>query len=161
MQDLRPIKTETDYQTALQEIENFFNVTPNTPDGDRLEILATLVDAYEDARYDLPAPDPIEAIHYHLESRGLTRRDLEPYMGSRARISQILNRQRALSLGTIRKLHQGLGISAEVLLQPYRIRKSKARAVLQRTTSSYKRMQSPAPVLREAKAQYRTQRSRK
>ncbi|MBI3538363.1 MAG: helix-turn-helix domain-containing protein [Chloroflexi bacterium] len=161
MQDLRPIKTETDYQTALKEIENLFSATPNTPEGDRLEILATLVDAYEDARYDIPAPDPIEAIHYHLESRGLTRRDLEPYLGSRARVSQILNRQRALSLGTIRQLHQGLGIPAEILLQPYRVRKSKARVVLQRTTSSRKRLQSPSPVLREAKAQYRTQRSRK
>ncbi len=161
MQDLRPIKTETNYQTALKEIENLFNATPNTPEGDRLEILATLVDSYEDARYNIPAPDPIEAIHYHLESRGQTRRDLEPYLGSRARVSQILNRQRALSLGTIRKLHQGLGISAEILLQPYRVGKSKARVILQRTTASNKRIQSPSPVLREAKAQYRTQRSRK
>jgi HTH-type transcriptional regulator/antitoxin HigA len=89
------------------------------PYWDRLEVLATLVEVYEDRHYNIPLPDPVEAILYHLESRGLNRRDLEPFIGSRARVSEILNRRRSLSLDMIRKLSSGLGISAEVLIQPY------------------------------------------
>ena len=117
--DIRPIKTDADYQAALKEIESLFDAGPDTPEGDRLELLTTLVEAYEDKKYNIPWPDPIEAIIYHMESRGLSRRDLEPYLGSRSRVSEILNRKRPLSIEMIRKLHAGLGISADVLIQPY------------------------------------------
>jgi HTH-type transcriptional regulator/antitoxin HigA len=117
--DIRPIKTETDYQAALEEIECLFDAAPDTPEGDRLEVLTTLVEAYEDKHYPIPLPDPIEAIKYYMESRGLSRRDLEPYIGNRGRVSEILNRRRPLSIEMIRQLHVGLGISAEVLIQPY------------------------------------------
>jgi HTH-type transcriptional regulator/antitoxin HigA len=117
--EIKPIKNEDDYQAALREIENLFDAAPDTPEGDRLEVLTTLVEAYEERHYSIPLPDPIEAILYHMESRGLTRRDLEPYVGSRARVSEVLNRKRPLTMEMIRNLHKGLGISAEVLIQPY------------------------------------------
>src|SRR5712692_4670796 len=117
--NIQPVKTEADYEKALLEIEKLFDATPNTPEGDRLEVLATLVEAYEEQHYSIPTPDPIEAIKYHMESRGLCRRDLEPYLGSRARVAEVLNRKRPLSLEMIRRLHTGLGIAAEILIQPY------------------------------------------
>jgi HTH-type transcriptional regulator/antitoxin HigA len=116
---LRPIKTDVDYQQALAEIEALFEAQPNTLEGDRLDVLTTLVEAYEQKHHPVLPPDPIEALLYHLESRGLTRRDLEPYLGSRARVAEVLNRRRALTMGMIRRLHQGLGLPAEVLIQPY------------------------------------------
>jgi HTH-type transcriptional regulator/antitoxin HigA len=119
MIEIKPIRTEVDYETALAEIEQLFEAVPGTPEGDRLEILTTLVEAYEERHYPIPLPDPIEAILYYLESRGLSRRDLEPYLGSRARVSEVLNRKRPLSLEMIRRLHSGLKIPAEVLIQPY------------------------------------------
>ena len=119
--EIRPIKTEKDYKSVLKQIEQLFSAAPGTTEGDRLEVLATLVEAYEDKHYHIPMPDPVEAIVYHLESRGLTRRDLEPFIGSRARVSEILNRRRSLSLKMIRKLSTGLGIPVEVLIQPYDI----------------------------------------
>jgi HTH-type transcriptional regulator/antitoxin HigA len=115
---IQPIKTEQDYETALAEIERLFGSEPGTPEGDRLEVLVTLVKAYEDAHYSIPAPDPVEAILYHMESRGLTRKELEPYLGSRARVAEILNRKRPLTLRMIQRLHAGLGIPAESLIQP-------------------------------------------
>ena len=118
--DIRPIKTEADYQAVLAEIEQLFDAQPDTPEGDRLDVLTTLVEAYEDDHEPIVAPDPIEAIKYYLDSRGLTRRDLEPYIGSRARVSEVLNRKRGLTLEMIRRLHTGLGIPAEVLIKPYR-----------------------------------------
>jgi HTH-type transcriptional regulator/antitoxin HigA len=117
--DIKPIKNEADYQAALKEIELLFDAAPDTPEGDRLEVLTTLVEAYEERHYAIPMPDPIEAILYHMESRGLTRRDLEPYIGSRARVSEVLNRKRPLTMEMIRNLHKGVGIPAEVLIQPY------------------------------------------
>ena len=116
-----PIKTETDYEAALAEVERLFDATPDTPEGDRLDVLATLIEAYEAAHYRIPAPDPIAAIKYHMESRGLARRDLEPYLGSRARVAEVLNRKRPLSLEMIRHLHTGLGIPADILVQPYEL----------------------------------------
>lgn len=118
--DIKPIKTETDYKSALEEIEQLFNAEPGSPEGDRLEILSTLVEAYEDEHYDIPAPDPVEAIYYYMESRGLTRVDLEPYIGSRARVSEILNRRRPLTLAMIQRLNQ-LGIPADILIKPYKL----------------------------------------
>ncbi|MBI5655827.1 MAG: transcriptional regulator [Geobacter sp.] len=117
--EIKPIKNEVDYQEALHEIELLFDAAPDTPEGDRLEVLATLVEAYEEKHYIIPMPDPVEAILYHIESRGLTRRDLEPYIGSRARVSEVLNRKRPLTMEMIRNIHKGLGIPAEVLIQPY------------------------------------------
>ena len=119
--DIRPMRTEADYEAALAEIDRLFDAAPNTPEGDRLDVLVTLVEAYEEQHYSIPAPDPIEAIKYHMESRGLCRRDLEPYLGSRARVAEVLNRKRPLSLEMIRRLHTGLGIAAEILIQPYPI----------------------------------------
>ena len=122
--EIRPIKTEADYQAALEEIERLFDAAPDTPEGDRLEVLVTLVEAYEEKHYTIPLPDPIEAIQYYMESRGLTRRDLESYIGSRGRVSEILNRKRPLSIEMIRRLYAGLGIPAEVLIQPYEYRRT-------------------------------------
>ena len=120
--NIRPIKTETDYQAALKEIEQLTDAKPNTATGNRLEVLVTLVEHYEESRYPIPAPDPIEAIRYYMESRGLTRKDLEPYIGDRARVQAVLARKRPLSIAMIRKLNSGLGISADVLIQPYHAR---------------------------------------
>ena len=117
---IKPIKTEADYQSALKEIEKLFGAEPGTSEGDRLDVLATLVEAYEDEHYVIPAPDPIEAINYFMESRGLKRADLEPYIGSRARVSEVLNRKRPLTLSMIQRLNAGLGIPAEILVKPYR-----------------------------------------
>ncbi|HZO87717.1 MAG TPA: helix-turn-helix domain-containing protein [Chthonomonadaceae bacterium] len=123
---LRPIKTEAEYEQVLKEIEALFEAQPDTPEGDRLEVLTTLVEAYERKHYPVLPPDPIEALLYHLESRGLTRRDLEPYLGSRARVAEVLNRRRALTIEMIRRLHNGLGIPAEVLIQPYTVHRQSA-----------------------------------
>ena len=122
--DIRPIRTEADYQAALAEIERLFGTALNTPEGDRLDVLTTLVEAYEDQRYPIPAPDPVEAIKYYMESRGLSRGDLEPYLGSRARVSEVLSRKRPLSLSMIRRLHTGLGIPADVLIESYAVVKA-------------------------------------
>lgn len=117
--ELRPIRTEADYQAALQEIEQLFDATPNTPEFDRLDILSTLVEAYEKTTTPIDFPDPIEAIQYYMEIRGWSRRDLESCMGSRSCVSELLSRKHSLTLEMIRKLHQQLGIPAEVLIQPY------------------------------------------
>lgn len=119
--NIKPIKSETDYQAVLTEIEQLYNARPGTPEGDKLEVLATLVEAYEDAHYAIPQPDPVEAILYFMESRGLTRKDLEPYIGRRARVAEVINRKRPLSLNMIQKLYIGLGIPAEALIQPYKV----------------------------------------
>jgi HTH-type transcriptional regulator/antitoxin HigA len=118
MMDIHPIKTERDYQAALGLVESLFDAQPNTLAGDQLDILTTLIEAYELQHHPIPFPDPVAALEYHLESRGLTRRDLEPYIGSRARVSEVLNRKRPLTLAMIRRLHTGLGIPADVLIQP-------------------------------------------
>jgi HTH-type transcriptional regulator/antitoxin HigA len=125
--DIKPIKTEADYEAALEEIERLFNAEPGSPEGDRLEILSTLVEAYEDEHYDIPAPDPVDAIFYYMESRGLTRADLEPYIGSRARVSEILNRKRPLTLAMIQRLNQ-LGIPADILIKPYKVATNSSRS---------------------------------
>ena len=119
--EIKPIKTLRDYKAALAEIERLFDAKPGTPDGDRLDVLATLVEAYEQQHYPILPPDPVEAILYFMESRGLSRKDLEPYLGSRAKVSEVLNRKRPLSIEMIRRLHEGLGIPAEVLIQPYEL----------------------------------------
>lgn len=117
--ELRPIKNEADYRAALQEIETLFDAAPNTPECDLLDLLSTLVEAYEKVHHPIEAPDPIEAILYYMDTRGLSRRDLEPCLGSRARVSEVLSRKRSLTLEMIRKLNKELGIPAEILIQPY------------------------------------------
>ena len=117
--NIKPIRTETDYEAALEEIERLWGAAYGSPEGDQLDVLGTLIEAYEERHHPIPPPDPIEAILHHLKSQNLSRRDLEPYLGSRTRVSEILSRKRPLSLDMMRKLQSGLGISAEVLIQPY------------------------------------------
>ncbi len=119
---IRPIKTKADHREALKAIEKLMGARPGTPDGDKLDVLTTLVERYEEQLDAIEPPDPIEALRYHMESRGITRRDLEPFIGSRARVAEVLNRRRALTIDMIRRLHEGLGISAEVLIRPYDLR---------------------------------------
>jgi HTH-type transcriptional regulator/antitoxin HigA len=123
---IRPIKTRADHRAALREIERLMDAKPGTPAGDRLEVLTTLVEHYESQHEPIEPPDPIDALLSYMESRGLRRRDLEPYLGSRARVAEVLNRRRSLTIEMIRKLHAGLGISAEVLIRPYAVRGSAA-----------------------------------
>ncbi len=124
--EIKPIKTKKDYAAALKEVERLFEAKPGTADGDRLEVLTALISIYEEKHHAVPLPNPVDAIQYYMESRGLTRRDLEKYIGSRARVSEVLNRKRAITMEMIRNLHKGLGIPAEVLIQPYRTVKAAA-----------------------------------
>ena len=117
--ELHPIKTETDYQEALRAIESLFDAAPNTQECDRLDILSTLVEAYEKANFPIEIPDPIAAIQYYMDTRGWSHHDLEVCLGSQARVSEVLSRKRSLTLDMIRKLHQELGVPAEILIQPY------------------------------------------
>jgi HTH-type transcriptional regulator / antitoxin HigA len=118
MKNLKPLKSEKDYQAALKEIERVWGARLGTPDGDRLDILATLVDAYETEHCPMDPPDPIAAIKFRMEQQGLSRKDLESVLGTRTRVSEVLNRKRGLSINMIRRLHDKLGISANVLIRP-------------------------------------------
>jgi HTH-type transcriptional regulator/antitoxin HigA len=120
--EVRPIRTKRDYEVALKEVERLWGAKAGTRGGDRLDILATLIDAYEAEHYPMDPPDPIEAIKFRMEQQELTRRDLEEIIGTRTRVSEVLNRKRGLSIAMIRRLHQRLGISAEVLIRPSRRR---------------------------------------
>ncbi len=126
MLELQPIRNEADYRAALDEIERLFDAEPDTPEFDRLDILTTLVEAYEQRHYPIEAPDPIEAILYYLESRGLSWQDLESIVGSQGQIMEVLNRRQELTLEMIRRLHQEFGIAAEVLIQPYPLMQNSA-----------------------------------
>ena len=116
--ELRPIRTKPAYQRALAEVERLWGAKTGTREGDRLEILATLIDVYESEHYPIDPPDPIEAILFRMDQQGLTRKDLEPMIGSRTRVAEVLNRKRPLSIAMIRRLHQGLGIPADILIRP-------------------------------------------
>lgn len=116
--EVKPIRTKRDYEASLKEVERLWGAKAGTRDGDRLDVLATLIDAYETEHYPMDPPDPIEAIKFRMEQQGLTRRDLEEIIGTRTRIAEVLNRKRGLSMGMIRRLHERLGISAEVLIRP-------------------------------------------
>ncbi|MGB5967306.1 MAG: DNA-binding protein [Spirulinaceae cyanobacterium] len=124
--ELRPIKTELDYKNALKEIEQLFDVEPNSAECDRLDILATLVEAYEQKHDPIEAPDAISAILYYLEARGLSERDLVAYIGTKEQVNAILNKQQPLTLDIIRRLNQNLGIPAEILIKPYSLMKTSA-----------------------------------
>lgn len=117
--DIRPIKSKSDYERALSAIEQLWEAKPDTPDTDRLELLSMLVEAFELEHYPIPPSDPIAAVEHCMESRGLTRKDLEPYIGSRARVSEVLAKRRPLTLSMIRRLSVGLRIPTDVLIQPY------------------------------------------
>jgi len=120
MADVKPIRTKRDYESAMAEIEKLWGAKSGTPKGDRLDVLATLVDVYDAEHFPMDAPDPVEAIKFRMEQQGLTRKDLEGIIGSRGRISEVLDRKRGLSIAMIRKLHEELGIPAEVLIGPSR-----------------------------------------
>ena len=115
--EIRPIRTAVDYEAALNEIEKLIDSQPGTPGGDRMDILVTLVEAYELKQFPIPQPDdPVEVLKYYIESRGLSRSDLIPYLGSKERVSEVLNHKRGLSLQMIRRLHVGLGIPTDLLI---------------------------------------------
>jgi HTH-type transcriptional regulator/antitoxin HigA len=120
--EIKPIRTERDYRRVLTEIDGLMDAKANTPAGDRLDVLATLADAWEAKHHAIEAPNAIEAIRFAMEQRGLNRRDLEPYIGSRARVAEVLNHKRSLTLPMIRRLHQGLGIPADVLIREKELR---------------------------------------
>jgi len=115
--NIKPIRSEADYEAALHEIDTLLDAVPGSPADDRLEVLVTLVEAYEAKHFPIPLPeDPVQVVEYYMESRGLSRKDLIPYLGSKERVSEVLNRKRGLSLSMIRRLHNGLGIPAELLI---------------------------------------------
>ena len=118
--DVRPIRTEADYEAALEDVAALWGSATGTPEGDRLDVLATLIDAYEARHYPMDPPDPIEAIKFRMEQQGMTRKDLEDVIGTRTRIAEVLNRKRSLSITMIRRLHDRFGISAEILIRPSR-----------------------------------------
>jgi HTH-type transcriptional regulator/antitoxin HigA len=127
LSEIHPIRSEADYEAALSEVERLWGARSGTPEGDRLDVLATLIDAYESEHYPIDPPDPIEAIKFRMEQQGLTRKDLEGILGSRTRIAEVLNRRRGLSINMIRRLHEQLGISAEVLIRAPRTEKAARR----------------------------------
>ncbi len=120
MNEIKPIRSEPDYEAAVAEVERLWGARAGTREGDRLDVLATLIDAYEAEHYLIDPPDPIEAIKFRMEQQGLSRKDLEGILGSRTRIAEVLNRRRGLSINMIRRLHDELGISADVLIRPCR-----------------------------------------
>jgi len=116
MMNIYPIKTETDYKNALSRIEGLMDADPNTEAGAELDVLATLIDAYETKHFPIDVPDPVAAILFRMEQMGISRKDLEPLLGGRNRVSEVLSRKRGLSITQIRKLHDGLHIPFENLL---------------------------------------------
>lgn len=118
MMDIKPIKTEGDYNKALKEIDSLMIAEPNTPEGEKLDVLVTLVEAYEAKHYPLDLPDPVEAIKFEMEQKRLTVKDLEPMIGKSNRVYEVLNHKRSLTLKMIWKLNQELGIPAESLIKP-------------------------------------------
>lgn len=124
MTELKPIRTQADYKRALTDLKKLWGAKSGTTAGDRLEILATLIDVYEAKHYPIDPPDPIEAIKFRMEQQGLTRKDLEPIIGTRTRVAEVLNRKRNLSIAMIRRLHDELGLSADTLIRPSRGKKA-------------------------------------
>jgi len=125
---LKPIKTKADYEAALREIERLWSTAEGTPEGDRLEVLTTLVVAYEEAHFPMDLPDPIEAIKFRLEQQGDDQRSLIGIIGNRTRVYEILRRDRPLSLAMIRRLNKHLHIPAEILIRPVQMRRKKKAA---------------------------------
>jgi len=117
--DIKPIRTKADHKRALKEIESLMMAKPGTPQGDRLDVLVTLLEAYEKKHYPIDLPDPVEAIKFRMDQSGLTVKDLEPMIGKANRVYEILNHTRPLTLAMIRRLHSGLGIPVESLIKEY------------------------------------------
>jgi HTH-type transcriptional regulator / antitoxin HigA len=117
LMDIAPIKTRRDYNRTLKEIEGLMDAKRNTPQGDRLDVLVTLVEAWEAKHFPLDLPDAVEAIKYYMDQRGLAPRDLVPLIGSRNRVYEVLSRKRPLTLAMVRRLHEKLGIPAESLIK--------------------------------------------
>jgi HTH-type transcriptional regulator / antitoxin HigA len=122
--EVAPIKTDEDFRKALAEIESLWDAEPDTDAGDRLDILLMLVEAYEKRHHPMPPADPLAAIEFMMEQRGMTRADLEPIIGPSGRVSEVLNRRRPLSLSMIRRLSLELQIPAEILIQPYPLQRA-------------------------------------
>ena len=117
--EIKPIRTDADHAAALAAIESLWQAAPGPPEHDRLEILAMLVDDDESRRWPIQPADPVDLIRYVMEQRGLTRKDLEAALGSRARVSEILNRRRPLTMKMAWRLHEAFGIPADALIRPY------------------------------------------
>jgi HTH-type transcriptional regulator/antitoxin HigA len=115
--EIKPVKSKADYKAALMETETLMTAAPNTPEGERLDMLVTLIEAYERKHYPLDFPDPVEAIKFVMESRGLSAKDLRPMIGRLNRVYEVLNRKRPLTLKMVWRLHKGLGIPAESLIK--------------------------------------------
>jgi HTH-type transcriptional regulator / antitoxin HigA len=122
--NIRPIRTKTDYRRALKEVERLWEAEPGTAEGDVVEVLVTLIEAYEAEHFPIAAPDPIAAIEFMMEQKGFTRRELEPAIGSRGRVSEVMTRRRPLTLPMVRALSSLLQLPAEILIQPYRTRRA-------------------------------------
>jgi len=121
---IRPIRTKADYRAALKEVERLWDADPGTPDGDVVDVLTTLIEAYEAEHFPISPPDPIAAIAFMMEQKGMSRRDLEPALGSRGRVSEVLARKRPLTLPMVRALSRLLDIPTDILAQPYPIRRA-------------------------------------
>lgn len=117
--EIKPIRTEEDYQAALEEIERLMDAQPDTPEGDRLDVLATLVEAWEEKHFPIEEPDPIEAIQHRMEALGMSRKDLATMIGGRNRVSEVLSRKRPLTINMIRRLSEGMHLPAGVLIRAY------------------------------------------
>ena len=121
--EIKPIKTSKDHETVLKRIEQLMTALPNTTEGDELDVLVTLVEAYEAKHYAIDAPDPIAAIQHRMEALGMERKDLIPFLGSKSRVSEVLNRKRKLTMEMVRSLHIGMHLPAEALIQDYPIKR--------------------------------------
>ena len=122
--ELRPIRSKREHQVALKEAEALWDAPEGSPEADRLEVLTLLIEAYEREHFPIPDPDPIDFLQHVMEARELTRKDLEPFIGSRARVAEVLNRVRPLTLDMIRKLAEGLELPADVLIRGYRVKRA-------------------------------------
>jgi len=120
--DIKPIKTAADYRAALAEVDSLMSAGPDTPEGEKLDVLVTLIEAYEAKHFPMEFPDPVGAIKFEMDRRGLTVKDLEPMIGKSNRVYEILNHKRSLTLKMIWKLHDSLGIPAESLIKPTQVR---------------------------------------
>lgn len=151
--DIKPIRTDQDYRRALAEVERLMDADDGTPEADRLDVMVTLVEAYEDETWPIEAPDPVAAIEHTLEFRGLPRSALVPILGSRARVSEILNRKRHLTLPMIWRLVSELGIPADILVRPYAL---EAAARTKRHAPAPRKRKAAAAATRVARRRART-----
>jgi HTH-type transcriptional regulator/antitoxin HigA len=152
---VHPIRTESDHERAVARISELMSAAPGTPEGDELDVLATLVDAFEAKHHAMEAPDPVTAIQFRMEQQGLTRKDLEPLIGSRARVSEVLTRKRNLTLDMIRRVKLGLGISADLLIGATPI-KARSLPVARATRNSRRRKAAEVKAVKQTKRNRRS-----